>query len=266
MEIREIERADVPELIELWVEVFGDRRSYAESFFAALPDVGSGVAALCSGKIVGAAYTLNGQELVENGRTTALGYLYGVGVYEEYRGRGIGGELIKAVYALSGKRGASIVCILPAEESLYDWYEELLGMKHLLRRKRVLCKADAAEQVMPLSVTEYALWRENYLRNKPHVRLSSFSLALEERLCAEYGGGFFMSESGIAAAYMDEDAVIVREVLSADDAASLRVAASVGAALGAKDCLVCLPSESGYNYILSDRPLPADCVWNLSFD
>ena len=266
MELREYKASDVPELIALWVTVFGDKQNYAEKFFAALPDMGSGVVALCGGKIIGAAYTLNGQELVESGQTSQIGYIYGVGVYKEYRHKGFGAALCKSVYALSKKRGAAVVCTLPAEESLYIWYEKILGMKDVLHRERVTLLSEASEAVMPLSATEYALWREKYLAGKCHVHFSSYSMELERQLLTEYGGGFYMTESAICAACRDGGSVTVAELLSADNDAFPRTVASIGALLGAESCLAYLPAETGEKYILSDKPLPADCVWNLSFD
>lgn len=264
--IREYCPDDVPELIGLWITVFGDTESFCRNFFEALPDMGSGVVAELDGRIVGAAYTLNGQELIYGTEKTVVGYIYGVAVFEEYRHRGIGERLVKAVYELSERREAKIVTTLPAEKSLYAWYERLVGLKCSLRCEKLCLKACASEAVMPLSSTEYMIYRENMLRDVPHIHPSNYALEFERQLLCEYGGGFYLSESGLCAAYSENGRAIIREVISASSDASLKAARAVGAYLGADECEVRLPSLNGTEYVASDMPLPPDCVWNLTFD
>ena len=79
-ELREYRPDDVPALSALWTECFGDGPGFTEKFFAALPGMGSGVAAVRGGEILGAAYTLNAQELICGEGVRRVGYIYGVGV------------------------------------------------------------------------------------------------------------------------------------------------------------------------------------------
>lgn len=264
--IREYTSADVPELVRLWTTVFEDTEETAEKFFAALPDMGGGVAAEIGGEIIGAAYTLNGQELLHDGGNTPVGYLYGIAVYEKYRHRGIGADITEAAYALSKKRGAEIVSCFPAEKGLYAWYKRTVGFEYILRCEKVSLKAEPAERVMRISSAEYMLWRENMLKHRTHIRLSSFALEFEKQLLEEYGGGLYMAESGICAAYVEDGKTLVREVIAHDREGALRTAQSVCALLGTDECTVRLPAPEGEEYIVSDKPLPDGCVWNLTFD
>ena len=91
-ELREYRRDDVPALSALWTECFGDGPGFTEKFFAALPGMGSGVAAVRGGEILGAAYTLNAQELVCGEGARRVGYIYGVGVSARARSQGVGGR------------------------------------------------------------------------------------------------------------------------------------------------------------------------------
>lgn len=264
--IREYVTADVPELIRLWTGAFDDTGSFCEKFFLFLPDIGSGVVAVTDGKIVGAAYSLNGQELVDGEKRAVVGYIYGVAVYEQYRHKGIGESLVKAVFELSKKRGAVTVTTLPAEKSLYGWYEKIAGFKYTLKCEKLVVKSGASEAVMPVTSTEYMMMRESMLRGKVHIHPSSYALEFEKKLLNEYGGDLFMTESGLCAAYPDNGRAMVREVIAPDREAALRVAESVGAFLKVNECEVRLPASDGVEYVLSDKLLPADCIWNLTFD
>ena len=264
--IREYVAEDAPELIRLWTTVFDDTVSMAEKFFAALPDIGGGVVALLDGKAAGAAYTINGQELICVDKHTPIGYIYGVGVLEKYRHHGIGEKLVKAVCELSRKQGADIISCLPAEDGLYAWYEKIADFGYTVKCEKLTVKASPSAEVTRLSAGEYMTRREKMLEGKTHVRLSRSAMEFEGQLLAEYGGGFFASEDGLCAAYNDGGKTLAREIISCGRGAAIRAAESVGAALGTSECELRLPASNGGLYVASDKPLPDGCIWNLTFD
>lgn len=263
MEIREIRPADRPTLVELWHSVFGDPVSYVEEFFRILPDIGSGVVAVENGVPVGAAYMITGLELCEGGKTRRCGYLYAVAVDPAARGRGTGGALSQAAAALGRARGAELICTLPAEPGLYAWYERLLGVRCALCRERRDMDSRPGPIPQPIGAAEYLRRREALLAGRPHLRLSEAAMRLEEANCRAFGGFLCALGDGLAAAYVDGDAVQVRELLGAPPEA----AAAVGAALGTARVRLWLPAERGEPYLaFAPADLPAATVWNLAFD
>ena len=266
--IREYRTEDIPALSRLWEKTFEDSPALIADFFRLLPDMGTGLAAVQGGKIVGAAYVIMGMELLCGEKKPAPGgYIYAVAVEESCRGSGLGSALTRAARDEALRRGAAFVCTLPASESLYGWYGELLGVKPALFRRTRRADCGALEPVMPLSVTEYMLWRENILRSQPHLHLSYPALEFQYRLCKAYGGGFFAVGSGICAAYLDGETALIRELLLMDEGEKSSAAASVGAEMGAKDFVLYSPAPEGEPYIAAlPGDIPADCVWNLSFD
>lgn len=281
--LREYRAEDIPALKALWLACFDDTPRFADEFFAALPAIGGGVLAEADGVILGAAYTIDALELVSGGAVSAkVGYIYGVGVYEAARGQGIGAALDRAVYELSRARGADIVTTLPAEDSLYGWYEDILGVKTALyRESRIFdCapRGEAYALAVRISAAEYGSARESLLSDEPHIRLSPAALEFEEALLREYGGGLYAVKGGIAAGCMEDGCAVIKELLlpaagtvgfgaqSVDELTAQGAAAAVGAAMGAGAVTLLIPAESGGKYISSDTSLPAGCIWNLSFD
>lgn len=267
--IREIESADLPALTALWTRAFGDSEALIAAFFRLLPDMGVGVTALADGEPVGAAYLITGLELADAGdRAPVCGYLYAVAVAEERRHLGLGRALSRAAAELAEKRGAELLCTLPAEPSLYGWYEEILGLRCALRRKNRRVAGVPGEPCMKLSATEYLFWRENLLRGRPHVRLGVTALEFQRLLCEAYGGGFYACGGGVAAAYREDGRLLIRELLTPEGKREA-AAAALGGALGAEEVLLFEPAGPGEGepYIAA-RPsaLPPDCIWNLSFD
>lgn len=274
--VREYRAEDVPALEALWLACFEDTPSFVEKFFAALPSIGGGVVAEREGEILGAAYTIDALELVSDSGAVlaAVAYIYGVGVYAHARGQGIGAALDRAIYELSRVRGAALVTTLPAEDSLYDWYEDILGVKAALWRERrtfdLNAQGEARAQAVRISAHEYGAARERLLSGTAHIRLSPAALEFEAALLDEYGGGLYAVCGGIAAGCIEDGCAVIKELISPEERSEdMDIAESAGAlcaAMGAVRALLLVPAEQGEKYIAADRALPAGCVWNLSFD
>ena len=267
--IREYSAEDIPALSSLWKRSFGDGERLVAEFFRLLPDMGTALAAVSgANEVLGMASVITGMELISSAKKPPVcGYIYAVAVDESSRGQGLGRALTVAAAKKAVEREAEIICTLPAEASLYGWYEELIGVKCALRRSVRTIDSAPLELSMELSSTEYMLWRENMLRGRTHLHLSNPSLEFQRILCRENGGGFYAAGSGIAAAYRDGDTGVIRELICADAAQRETVAASIGAALGTARVLLYEPDPDGLPYIAADPgSIPEDCLWNLSFD
>ena len=266
--IREYALSDIAAMKQLWCTVFEDSEELVNSFFALLPDMGSAMVAEAEGKIVGAAYVLTGMELLGDGIVRPVcGYIYAVAVKPEYRGVGIGSALVKEAEQLGRRREASVICTLPAEESLYAWYRDLLGFECVLHRKRHEVRSKASEPVMELSSTEYMMWREMMLSGKKHMHPSSPTLEFQRQFSRLLGGGLYSCASGICEAHLDEGVCVINELICTFPEDRDAIAASVAAALGAESAVYYLPSDCGEAYMAAlPGTIPGDCIWNLSFD
>ena len=265
--IREYAPGDVPALSLLWRDVFGDPLSFTAAFFSLLPDMGSAVVAEMDGKIVGGASVINGFELLGRGKKRQIvGYIYAVMVHPACRGLGIGKALTLEAAELARRRESELVCTLPASPSLYGWYRKLLGVECVLHRRRFETACVAGEPVMELSATEYLMWRDTLLRGRAQLRPSHPTMEFERQFCRQLGGGLYACASGICAAYLDEGVCVIKELICSD-ADREPIAAAVGAHLGAERCVYYLGAREGEAYLAAPPgSVPADCVWNLTFD
>lgn len=257
--LRESRAEDYAALSVLWQRCFGDPPELIEKFFTLLPEMGRAVTAEHQGRVAGAAYALTGLELLPGKRS--CGYIYAVAVDESCRGLGIGGALSIAAAEAARQAGAEIICTLPAEDSLYGWYEKLIGVKYPLRRKELICKA-AKGDCREIGAKEYAERREKLLCEKPHIRFPAAYLSFQCELCKCYGGGFYAVGDWVAAAYPEGDTARIIELIGAEKTA----AAAVAARLGANFALSYQPAADGERFMASDSPMPRDCEWNLALD
>lgn len=263
--LREYRAGDVSALSALWYDCFGDSEGFIKSFFDALPALGGGIVAHCGEEIAGAAYALCCQTLIGGGSERRAGYIYGVGVNRRFRSLGIGAALTRAACTLSKRLGAEIVATLPAEESLYGWYEKTAGLSVQLYRERRAVECASLLPVTPLTATDYSARRETLLHDTVHLRLTDAAAEFEGALLREYGGGYFAVSDGAAAVCMEDGRAVIKELLCPCGSIG-EAAASLGAHLSAREALLFLPAERGEKYIAADTSLPSGCIWGLSFD
>lgn len=261
--IREYRAGDIPALKAIWAECFGDPETMVEDFYRILPRMGFGLVAEHEGEVAGAAHMIEGMSL-ENGERIPCAYLYAVGVFERFRGHGMGSALSRGCAELAGKRGARIICTQPAKESLYKWYEDIINTGHrLCRSASELENTEGfAERI---SAAEYHALRESFLTGTEHMSATKAVIEFEEALCIAYGGGLFKTENGIAAAYIEDGKCHVKELLSSGDKA--KEAAAVGFKLGTAGTVLYQAGEDADSYLAYDNDkMSSACIWNVSFD
>lgn len=262
--IRPVAGRDFPELSALWARCFGDGDDYIGAFFALLPKLGAGAAAERGGKAVGMAYAII-MELAEGAKSRKLGYIYAVAVNESCRGLGMGAALSKAAADAARELGAESICTLPAEDSLYPWYEKLIGTRYLLRRRQDRLPAAFGAEGVKISAHEYNTRREALLAAVPHLRISEGCAELLQALCECNGGALIRLPEGLAAAYLEGDVCIIRELICPDKQRNY-YASAAAYMLGAKSAQYFTPDKEGEKYIALDREIPADTLWNIAFD
>ena len=266
--IREYRGGDVPEMSVLWQAVFGDSEALVDSFLELLPDMGAAAVAEVNGTIAGSAYAVTGMELVSaDGKAQTCGYIYAVAVAPEFRGSGIGRALTERSAELARAQGAEIICTLPAEESLYAWYKTIIGTECALHRQRFETEAADIVPACSLSTPEYGQRREALLSDRCYMRPLHTTLEFQRRFCEELGGGLYACGEGICAAYLEDGAAVIKELIAPEGTDAAAIAASIGAKLGTKRAVYYLPAPAGEPYLAAEAgKIAPDCVWNITFD
>ena len=253
--------SDQEQLVNLWSRVFKDPPELVENFYEQLPYMGSCCVAEEAGKVLGMAHMIHGLTFWQPGQTpVTCGYLYGVAVAEEARGRGLGAMLSRGAAELGRTQGAELICTLPAEESLYQWYEKILNLS--CRRSRTVYEADALPVgCFRISTAEYGYYREDLLQKTPHVELNNAAMAFQAALCETYGGGLYRSKDALFCATCEDGVWRFSEVLPFAGGTSLPEGFSLFGSVQPQGL-----RSSVRPYVASEIPLPEALVWNLTFD
>ena len=264
-DIREYTNDDIGAAKSLWCSTFGDPPELVGSFFELLPSMGTGFVAEFDGEVFGAAYVLDAFLHLPDSSTKKIAYIYAVAVDDSVRGRGIGAELTRACMRNAWEYSADICCTLPAEGSLYDWYESRCGLAaaSFCTYEKVMAGAEISG-IRRLGADEYGFLREDMLKGTAHISFYYGYLRFQEEVFTSSRGGFFKYESAIACGYVEDDTLYVKEYLGDEP----EFIPSLCTALGAKNAVIRRASGAGERYISAYRKedFPPDTVWNLTLD
>ncbi len=220
---------DEKSLKSLWRTVFGDGDEYIDAFFRRLYFPGSAVVAASEDDIASAMYMIPAKALMAVGKSLSCCYLYALATLPEYRGRGLGALVLDEITKAAFSRGFDCVCLSPAEESLFAYYEKL-GFSACFGFEEKAFKTD--EIITPpcalksAEVTEYEAVRENLLKEIPHLEYSPEALLHQKKLCLDSGGDLWVFEGGCMSAERSYSGdVIIKELLCRDASVPLAVSA-----------------------------------------
>ncbi len=266
---REYTSADIPALISLWINTFGDSSETVTCFYNVLPYIGSCFIAECDGELAGMASVLTDLTLNYGSTRTKCAYIYAVATESRFRGKGIGGTLSRMAADYGREHGSEIISTLPANDGLYSMYAKTVGLNDALRREKLSASPSPAGGTFPLrpaSPEEYNRKRKELLADVSHISVSDRSIAFLKALCSENGGDIFISDHCCAAMYVIEDSVFFTELLCPDDEKAGLL--SSGAALSKKKKAYCyLPSGTGERSIAySGGPVYHNTVWNITLE
>ena len=207
---------DADQIMETWRSSFGDGQPFLMDFFASTGLAEHAVVAEAGGKILSMVFAFPGQKL--GGRTAD--YLYAHCTRPEYRGRGLGAAVLRAMTERCFARGAELVLLAPPDGAREAWYRRALGAEVLQRA------ADLPVEKAPVTSAECRL-----IDHKEYVRLrerESAALSVTPQLLAAQGvlhghyGGVMVhitldGAPVLACAEPKGSAILVRELLCAPE-------------------------------------------------
>ena len=216
--IRDWRSDDLPRLKALWMQCFGDSEEYIDSFYDNFLRAGACLVAETDSRPVSAMYILGNMEMFPYRQNhLSTGYAYALATLPEYRDRGIGTAVFKATFDRILDT-CDAACVLPAEKSLYPFYEAAAGAKPVsfLREARFTreeLKSHTSCGGARIPTPQYAAIREQLLHGLPHA---SYEQELYD-LMEESGCEFFVTEKGIAAAETADGICRVTELIDPTD-------------------------------------------------
>ena len=176
MRIRRAAPADLPVLTRLWQTAFGDPPELIERFYRRFPPAKAAWVVEDGGRVVTAAHLLEGRLHTADGGVLPCAYVYAVSTDPAHQGNGYASALMRR-FAMDADASGCVLYTLPAEASLYKWYQAVMGTTQTARGERIRIArqqtAGALPSVTRISAPEYAVLRAQQLQGQTYAEPSA---------------------------------------------------------------------------------------------
>jgi len=228
--IRHSRPGDEPGLQALWQIAFGDSSEAIEAFFSALYRPGQALLWTEGDQIVSAIYLLDAGSLPLPGGANEqrqaplrVSYSYALATLPNFRGRGIGTQVVQSAIVRSFETGFDCNVICPAEEALFPYYARLgydavlpIAQGEILRS--MVDNSVSIINIMSINPAVYFLIRSALLPSQS-VTYPADYLQFVTRSCLTSGGGLYRlkvdGQIGCAAVERRGTELFISEILPA---------------------------------------------------
>ena len=268
-QIRRAAPADLPALTRLWQTAFGDPPELIERFYRRFPPETAAWVVEDGGRVVTAAHLLEGRLHTADGNILPCAYVYAVSTDPAHQGNGCASALMRR-FASDADASGCVLYTLPAEDSLYQWYQAVMGTTQTACGERLHVArqqiTDALPAVTRISAPEYAALRAQLLQRRTYAEPSAALLDFQADLCAMSGGALVRVGGGCAVTERDCDTLIIKELLGAD---TVSAAQALLKAFDAQEAQICFQKRDGAQPLAAYRTFSrtdADVYWGLYLD
>ena len=187
---------DLPEVISIWQECFGDTAEEIKEFFSIFGDSARVCLWKAEGRIMGQLLFLPvclHFSYVGERKSSPAEYLYAVATKREFQNKGVCSSLLRDVSQLLQEEGKAAV-LVPADAALAAFYERR-GFKNCFTEESVWVEAAgrngsrASEgKLIKTAVSEYEILRKDAFMDSAYVEISRTMLSYAISLCKKEGG------------------------------------------------------------------------------
>ena len=230
---------ELSNILPLWQSVFRDDEKYIRQCLTVFAGPGHVFAAQEEGRFVAQLLAV---PCLAGGVRGA--YLFALATAPEFRGKGVMSALMKASEAAMQLEGAAFFVLIPAEESLYNYYTERGYTNRVGVRRFSVETQDAGDKevhITPLVQRDFMRARETYLPQP----WAAFSPPRSEMIARELEGeGFLFAESKEAYAIYTavNGNLLVPEIGAVSDEAGMALLHTVAAREQCSKIVVTVPA------------------------
>lgn len=224
IELRKAKIGEEAEVSALWAKVFGDDGGFLEEFYRRCAPFDR-VMVL---REEGALRTILTAPLTEvrcpNGRVLKAGYMYALASEPAIRNRGFGRDMMRYGEVCLKGQGADCALLVPAEPSLFRFFDSLDYIPAFSHIRRELAAADCprvqpGDSLRPAGAEEYNELRRGWLRGRLCMDCSDDMVEFQRWLARESGGDLYRLElpggAGCAVVELYGDGPVIKELLCA---------------------------------------------------
>ena len=202
----------------LWTDTFGDEAAFQEEFYRLCAPEGPLVLTQ-DGELCSMLALPELALITADGRRLRAGYIYALATRPDRRGQGCAAMLMETAAGLAVRRGIDCLLTVPAQPSLFGFFERCGFRAGFPCRREVF--SPAGVQAVPVSPEGYAALREGLLAGTAHTAYTADQLTFQAGLCPHPDSGLYRLDlthgPGCAAVENWPDAPVVKELLCAPE-------------------------------------------------
>lgn len=255
MHISTATSADLTRIQQLWVDIFGDSRQFAE--FATNICSPDEIYLVKENDDI-AAMVVAGIDLFAHGKKGF--YIYGLATVPQYRNKGYAKQLVKYVEDKKFSQGYQFVLTQPAEESLFGFYRDMGYSNTTYLRKAVIdIKRNlwATADFDTVTASRFKEVRTKYSEDEI-VHLSADGYAKFTEYVYTEGGSTAEGKNAYCLYFEDKDKIIVRDLFADSTPYALQLLQAVRERTGKEKAEIQLSQNSPL--FLGEGSLQPHCV------
>lgn len=229
VDIRLAQKDDLPRQKELWKTCFGDEDDYIDFYFDNKYKEKQTAVLLWDEEIVAMATMIPAALVMENNKRFDLSMLYAIATHPGFQGKGLSTQIMDFCHAYLEGQNQDMSILVPAQESLFDFYEKrgyrdgFYIREVTLTRDQIMGLQGSKEgaTITPTPPSSYNTIRRDQLEGKVYIDYANEEIAYQKQLCQKYGGDLYGLEVGetrgcAVVEVMSETEVLIKEILMPD--------------------------------------------------
>ena len=211
---------------ELWAKVYGDDGGFLERFYADCVPFEDVTVAEEDGAVRTILTAPAVRVHLPEGREVPAGYMYALASEPTVRNRGLGRDMMRFGAKVWQEKGAACTLLVPAEPSLFRFFDSLGYVPAFSHLRREYTAADCpdpceGDSVVPAGPEEYNALRRKWLEGRLYMDCPTGMIAFQQYLARESGGDLYRLElpggTGCAVVEGYDGVPVIKELLCAPE-------------------------------------------------
>lgn len=224
--IRFSNEKDIPQIVSLWSEAFGDGEEEIRFFLDEWYKPQNTLVCELNGELASMLFLLEGSFCFEGEEYPAY-YLYAACTAKKSRGNGLMGKLLAFAERTAYERNYDFICLMPGEKSLFDFYSRF-GYIPAFKTNYVSFSAEEysfdGDAELENSDVDLSEIRNSFLSGNPYFKWSGKAVDFAFAQNKLYGGSLISTRKGYCLYFEEGKKIAVKEITFTSDSLSSVIA------------------------------------------
>lgn len=212
--IRFSNEKDIPQIVSLWSEAFGDGEKEIRFFLDEWYKPQNTLVCELNGEVVSMLFLLEGSFCFEGAEYPAY-YLYAACTAKKSRGNGLMGKLLVFAERTAYERNYDFICLMPGEKSLFDFYSRF-GYIPAFKTNYISFSAQEysfdGDAEIDNSAVDLSEMRNSFLSGNPYFKWSGKAIDFAFAQNRLYGGSSVSTSKGYSLYFSEDSKTVVKEI------------------------------------------------------